>query len=189
MGPDSVNMHFHGTNTSPVCHQDEVIHTLINSGETFTYDVKFPNDEPPGLYWYHPHVHGIANAAVQGGASGAIVVEGLEKVQPAVAGLAQRIFVIRDQNVAGMPPPGGPNDVPSWDLTLNYVPDSFSRVHAGDRQNQAAAKNSSGGSSTHAPIRNWISNSNTMGSRRRWRWSASMAFPSDLRTARGRARS
>ncbi|MGC2492895.1 multicopper oxidase family protein [Candidatus Binatus sp.] len=122
MGPDSVNVHFHGTNTSPVCHQDEVIHTLINSGETFTYDVKFPKDEPPGLYWYHPHVHGLANAAVLGGASGAIVVEGLEKVQPAVAGLAQRIFVIRDQNVAGLPPPGGPNDVPSWDVTLNYVP-------------------------------------------------------------------
>jgi FtsP/CotA-like multicopper oxidase with cupredoxin domain len=122
MGPDSVNVHFHGTNTSPVCHQDEVIHTLINSGETFSYDVKFPKDEPPGLYWYHPHVHGLANAAVLGGASGAIVVEGLEKVQPAVAGLAQRIFVIRDQNVAGLPPPGGPNDVPSWDVTLNYVP-------------------------------------------------------------------
>ena len=100
MGPDSVNIHFHGTNTSPVCHQDEVIHTLINSGDTFSYDLKFPKDEPPGLYWYHPHVHGLAKAAVQGGASGAIVVEGLEKVQPTVAGLPQRIFVIRDQNVA-----------------------------------------------------------------------------------------
>ncbi len=122
MGPDSVNVHFHGTNTSPVCHQDEVIHTLINAGETFTYDVKFPKNEPPGLYWYHPHVHGLANAAVLGGASGAIVVEGLEKVQPAVAGLTQRIFVIRDQTVAGLPPPGGPNNVPSWDVTLNYVP-------------------------------------------------------------------
>jgi FtsP/CotA-like multicopper oxidase with cupredoxin domain len=122
MGPDSVNLHFHGTNTSPVCHQDEVIHTLINSGETFSYDVQFPSDEPPGLYWYHPHVHGLANVSVQGGASGAIVVDGLEKVQRAVAGLAQRIFVIRDQNVAGLPPPGGPNDIPSWDLTLNYLP-------------------------------------------------------------------
>jgi FtsP/CotA-like multicopper oxidase with cupredoxin domain len=122
MGPDSVNLHFHGTNTSPICHQDEVIHTLINAGETFSYDVKFPKDEPPGLYWYHPHVHGIANAAVLGGASGAIVVQGLEKIQPAVAGLAQRIFVIRDQTVAGLPTPGGPNNVPSWDVTLNYVP-------------------------------------------------------------------
>jgi FtsP/CotA-like multicopper oxidase with cupredoxin domain len=122
MGPDSVNIHFHGTNTSPDCHQDEVIHTLINAGETFSYDLKFPRDEPPGLYWYHPHVHRLAEAAVLGGASGAIVVQGLQKVQPAVAGLPQRIFVIRDQNVAGKPSPGGPNDIPSWDVTLNYVP-------------------------------------------------------------------
>jgi len=141
MGPDSVNVHFHGTNTSPVCHQDEVIHTLINSGETFTYDLKFPGNEPPGLYWYHPHVHGIANAAVLGGASGAIVVDGLEKVQPAVAGLAQRVFVIRDQTVAGLPTPGGPNDVPSWDVTLNYVPipypdytPSIVKIKPGERQ-------------------------------------------------------
>ena len=46
----SVNLHFHGTNTSPRCHADEVIHTLINSGETFNYTVRFPITEPPGLY-------------------------------------------------------------------------------------------------------------------------------------------
>src|SRR4029077_1209159 len=82
----SSNMHFHGINTSPKCHSDEVIHTLVNSGETFTYNIKVPKDEPPGLYWYHPHVHGVASAAVQGGASGVIVVEGIENIQPAVAG-------------------------------------------------------------------------------------------------------
>jgi FtsP/CotA-like multicopper oxidase with cupredoxin domain len=120
MDASSVNIHYHGTNTSPACHSDEVIHTLINSGQTFTYDVAFPSDEPPGLYWYHPHVHGISEPAVQGGASGAIIVDGIEDIQPAVAGLPQRVFVIRDQNVAGNPTPGGP--VPSWDVTLNYVP-------------------------------------------------------------------
>ncbi len=125
MDASSVNIHYHGTNTSPTCHQDEVLHTVINSGESFTYDVGFPADEPPGLYWYHPHIHGMAEAAVQGGASGAIIVEGLPEVQPAVAGLRQRVLVIRDQNVAGNPNPGGPNNVPSWDLSLNYVPIAF----------------------------------------------------------------
>jgi hypothetical protein len=57
--------------------------------------------------------------------SGAIIVEGLEKVQPAVAHLPARVFVIRDQNVARNPPPGGPNDVPSWDLSFNYVPIAY----------------------------------------------------------------
>jgi FtsP/CotA-like multicopper oxidase with cupredoxin domain len=116
----SLNVHFHGTNTSPKCHADRVIHALINSGETFHYSLTFPADEPPGLYWYHPHVHGIAEAAVQGGASGAIVVEGIENIQPAVAGLPERILIVRDQPVAGNPTPGGA--IPSWDVSLNYVP-------------------------------------------------------------------
>ena len=119
----SLNVHYHGTNTAPQCHSDEIIHTIINSGESFQYSVHFPADEPPGLYWYHPHVHGIAEAAVQGGASGAIIVGGIANVQPAVAGLPERVLMFRDQPVAGNPAPGG--TVPAWDVTLNYVPVSY----------------------------------------------------------------
>ena len=36
-----------------------MIKTLINAGESFEYDLHFPLDEPPGLYWYHSHIHGI----------------------------------------------------------------------------------------------------------------------------------
>ena len=139
----SVNVHYHGTNTSPTCHSDEVIHTLINSGQTFTYHIAFPANEPPGLYWYHPHVHGLAEIAVQGGAAGAIVVEGIQNVQPAVAGLPARIFVIRDQLLPvgspGESPPGGP--VPGWDLSVNFVPILYPnfvpgniRIRPGERQ-------------------------------------------------------
>ena len=116
----SLNVHYHGTNTSPACHGDQVIHTIVNSGGSFNYSLKFPADEPPGLYWYHPHVHGIAEAAVQGGASGAIIVEGIENIQPAVAGLPERMLIIRDMTRPSVPPPGG--GVPSWDASLNYVP-------------------------------------------------------------------
>jgi len=94
---------------------------MINSGDTFTYNLAFPANEPSGLYWYHPHIHGIAEAAVQGGASGAIVVDGIQNVQPAVAKLPEQILVIRDQNVAKPPPSNDPNE-PSWDISLNYVP-------------------------------------------------------------------
>lgn len=121
----SVNIHFHGTNTRPRCHGDEVIHTLINSGQTFHYWLRIPRNEPPGLYWYHPHVHGISDKAVEGGASGAIEVEGIANLQPAVAGLPERFLVIRDQRV-GHPPKGKFTiPVPSWDISLNYVPVSF----------------------------------------------------------------
>ena len=59
------------------------------------------------------------SAALQG----AIVVQGIEKLQPAVAGLPERVLVMRDQVVPGAPTPGG--KIPSWDLTLNYVPISY----------------------------------------------------------------
>jgi FtsP/CotA-like multicopper oxidase with cupredoxin domain len=122
MNSSSVNIHYHGTNTPPTCHSDEVIHTLINSGSNFTYNVPFPSDEPPGAYWYHPHVHGQSEMAVQGGASGAIIVDGVENVQPKVAGLPTRVFVIRDQPVPDSAMTGNPDLIPAWDVSLNYVP-------------------------------------------------------------------
>ncbi len=126
MTATSVNMHFHGTNTAPVCHSDEVIHTLVNSGETFSYTLHIPKDEPPGLYWYHPHVHGIASMVVQGGATGAIEVEGIANIQPAVAGLPERYLVLRDQMRVAPPGAGfNPFTAPNWDVSVNYVPVSY----------------------------------------------------------------
>src|SRR4029079_7495803 len=123
----SVNLHYHGTNTPPICHQDEVIRTIINSGQTFRYEVHFPKNEPPGLYWYHPHIHGLATAAVQGGASGALIVEGIENVNPEVAGLPQRVIVIRDQQPVNPPPKHRKvsrpdDDEAAADLSVNYIP-------------------------------------------------------------------
>jgi FtsP/CotA-like multicopper oxidase with cupredoxin domain len=125
MSTSSVNLHFHGTNTLPGCHGDEVIKTIINSGNTFRYEIRFPRDEPPGLYWYHPHIHGISDGLVMGGATGAIVIEGIESLQPAVAGLPQRVILLRDQAALSGPNegPGGCADgVPFRDLTVNQVP-------------------------------------------------------------------
>jgi FtsP/CotA-like multicopper oxidase with cupredoxin domain len=120
----SMNIHYHGTNTTPACHGDNVVKTLINPGSTFSYSLQFPANEPPGLYWYHPHVHGLAEASVQGGATGAIVVDGIQNVQPATAGLRQRIIIIRDQQTTqGLAESAGgtPNGIPQEDLTVNNV--------------------------------------------------------------------
>jgi FtsP/CotA-like multicopper oxidase with cupredoxin domain len=112
------NLHFHGMRVSPVCHQDEVLHTFIQPGEQFDYDVRIPANQPPGLYWYHPHVHGITERQVQGGASGALIVEGIEKQRPYLANMPQRIFVVRDQQLSHPADPAAP----TWDVSVNYVP-------------------------------------------------------------------
>jgi len=141
MEPTSINIHFHGLNVKPRCHGDEIIRTIVNPGESFYYNFQVPTDEPPGMYWYHAHVHGIASPAVQGGASGALEVEGIANIQPAVAGLPQRFLVFRDQ------PLQNPakhqhvqQEVPFWDVSLNFVPVPFPRYVPGVIQMQAGAQ-------------------------------------------------
>jgi FtsP/CotA-like multicopper oxidase with cupredoxin domain len=131
---DSTNVHFHGLNVAPVCHQDDVINTLIQPGSPgFKYDVQIPTTEPPGLYWYHPHVHGFTEFQVNGGAAGALIVEGMEKYRPEVAGLTERVFVIRQQYLVPWIP--GP-----YQLTLNYQVAPFIglppviQMNAGEKQ-------------------------------------------------------
>jgi len=123
MSAAATNIHFHGTNVAPVCGQDEVIHTLVAPGQSFDYNVQIPANEPPGLYWYHPHPHGFSEGQVQGGATGALIVEGLQNVNPSLAGLTERTFVLRDQLL-----PNSELDdanIPSWDLSINYVPVTY----------------------------------------------------------------
>jgi FtsP/CotA-like multicopper oxidase with cupredoxin domain len=80
MTPLSTNLHFHGLTVPPVCHQDDVMKTMIQAGDKpFEYRFQIPPNEAPGLYWYHPHVHGLTSAQVLGGASGALIVEGIER--------------------------------------------------------------------------------------------------------------
>ena len=111
---DTTNVHFHGMNIPPKCHADDVLYTLIQPGHgAFKYDIRIPQNQEPGLYWYHPHVHGFTEFQVNGGASGALIVEGMEKIHPEVAGLTERVLIVRQQYLVPWVP--GP-----YQLTLNY---------------------------------------------------------------------
>ncbi len=118
--PSSTNMHFHGLNVPPVCHQDDVINTILQSGDpSFQYSIQIPPNEPAGLYWYHPHAHGYTSVQVGGGASGAIIVEG---TNPLVQGLTERVLIARQQFKAA----GSSQDPDAGaQLTLNFQPAVF----------------------------------------------------------------
>jgi FtsP/CotA-like multicopper oxidase with cupredoxin domain len=111
MTRESTNLHFHGLTIPPVCHQDDVLHTSIQPDDPpFEYRFRIPENAPAGLYWYHPHIHGFTKEQVLGGASGAIIVEGIERADKAVAGLPERVLIIRDQDLLN------PNAPPSkWE--------------------------------------------------------------------------
>ena len=143
----STNLHFHGLTVPPSCHEDDVLKTMVQPGAApFEYRFRIPSDEPPGLYWYHPHVHGFTNPQVLGGASGAIIVDGIERANRRLAGLREQLFVIRDQELlhpeaqpakGGLTPPvfrdaegdilntGTGGGKPAKDLSINFVPVAY----------------------------------------------------------------
>lgn len=145
MSATSTNLHFHGLTVPAVCHQDDVLTTTVASGsEPFEYRFRIPENQPPGLYWYHPHMHGFTTTQVLGGASGAMIVEGIERANPQLAGLPERVLVIRDQDLTNPnAPPSKSEPVvpkvlidrdgdaanngtgfgkPAKDLSINFVP-------------------------------------------------------------------
>ena len=144
MSPIATNLHFHGLTIPSKCHQDDVLKTSIQpSDPPFEYRFRIPQNEAPGLYWYHPHIHGYSRVDLLGGASGAIIVEGTERADKAVAGMPERVLVVRDQDVINPnAPPSGQSAVPAVlldndgdavntgtgggtpakDLSVNFVP-------------------------------------------------------------------
>ena len=164
MTPVSTNLHFHGLTVPPVCHQDDVLRTSLQPSDApFEYRFRVPANEPPGLYWYHPHIHGFSSRQVLGGASGPMIIEGLERATPEVAGLPEHVLVIRDQDLVNPDAPPSKSEPvlpkmlidrdgdaanngtgfgkPAKDLSINFVPVPYPdyppatiRVRPGERQ-------------------------------------------------------
>jgi len=155
MTASATNLHFHGLAIPSACHQDEVLKTTIESGEKpFEYRIRVPADQPPGLYWYHPHLHGFTKDQVVGGASGALIVEGIESADRQVAGLPERVLIIRDEDLfhpnaapnatagTAVPPvvldrdgdarnTGTGTGKPARDLSLNFVSVAYPNYETG----------------------------------------------------------
>src|SRR6266852_9506897 len=100
---DMTNLHFHGLTISPDAPQDDVLTMMAMPGKTLRYTVQIPKNHPPGLYWYHTHPHGESYRQVLDGMSGALVIEGIESYFPALAGLPERVLVVRGRSVGNDP--------------------------------------------------------------------------------------
>ena len=78
---EPTNLHMHGLHVSPQGAGDNVFVT-VDPGGSFDYEYRLPADHPPGVYWYHPHLHGLVAGQVFGGLFGAIVVEDTDPSRP-----------------------------------------------------------------------------------------------------------
>jgi FtsP/CotA-like multicopper oxidase with cupredoxin domain len=93
---DPSNLHFHGMTVSPQGNSDNVF-VHVHPGQEFAYEVKIPADgrQGPGLFWYHPHLHGVVAKQILGGMSGGLVVDGFERYFPMVKDLPERFLLIK----------------------------------------------------------------------------------------------
>lgn len=108
------NLHFHGLSVSPRARSDNVfIH--VSPGREFDYEVTIPSAgrQGPGLFWYHPHGHGFVTKQILGGLSGAIVIDGSERLFPILKDLPERFFLIKHAE------PGGGREVISVNGQIN----------------------------------------------------------------------
>jgi suppressor of ftsI len=92
----NLNLHFHGFNSSPKSPGDDVLTRRAKPGGDISYDVAINPGQPPGLYWYHAHAHGLSSWEVGNGMAGAIIVNGLVHDAPQVRGLRERVIILQD---------------------------------------------------------------------------------------------
>jgi FtsP/CotA-like multicopper oxidase with cupredoxin domain len=88
---EPTNLHTHGLHVSPNGSSDNVFRR-IDPGSTAEYRYQIPADHPPGIFWYHPHHHGMAARHVFGGLYGAIIVD--DTVQ--IPATTERVLIVSD---------------------------------------------------------------------------------------------
>lgn len=72
--PEPTILHWHGLDVPEAA--DGHPRLAVGPGESYAY--RFRVDDPPGLYWYHPHTHGLTAPQTYRGLAGLLVVEGEE---------------------------------------------------------------------------------------------------------------
>ena len=67
------------------------------------YDIYIPRDHPPGLYWFHPHVHGLNINQLSEGLSGIITIGHVTDYvsSPNGSAIPERYLILKDMQVMG----------------------------------------------------------------------------------------
>jgi FtsP/CotA-like multicopper oxidase with cupredoxin domain len=117
-GPMDTNVHYHGLAVSPLGAGDNVFITIPPT-ETFRYDMPIPSDHPSGLFWYHPHFHPEVNHQIAGGLSGGLIVGDILAPFPELAGIPERIMLLKDLKTRNGAPEPDPDPSGPTRRTIN----------------------------------------------------------------------
>ena len=92
---DPTNLHFHGLHIPPTGKADNVF-VSVPPGEQQGYEFTLAPDHPGGLFWYHPHLHGLVAAQVFGGLAGPLIVRGAVDQIPEIRAAQEAVLVLQD---------------------------------------------------------------------------------------------
>lgn len=149
MLPQPLNLHTHGLTVSPAGNADNIL-LSIPPQRSNRYTIDIPRGQHHGLYWYHPHIHGLTDTQVYNGLAGHIVIGRADGDYKEFDGLEIVPMMIR-YNVLE-PVNGALVDASPWDVhgtalvsdggpmiyTINGQVSPALRLNAGDSSNGLA---------------------------------------------------
>ena len=121
---NTTNLHVHGIQVIP--HLFQPLGTVdagaplirVGSHQSYDYHFQIPEDQPSGLYWYHPHYHGSAGVQVVNGMAGLILIKGPIDEVPEIATARDELIAIQNIKINPLDKTG-----PKWGLEpLAYRP-------------------------------------------------------------------
>ena len=100
---NTTNLHLHGLEIVP--HLFDPVGTsdpkakmiaIEPEGGRYRYEFQIAEDQPPGLFWYHPHKHGSTAVQAVSGMAGAIIVRGDIDLVPEIRDAREFVLAISD---------------------------------------------------------------------------------------------
>ncbi len=118
---NSTNLHVHGLEVlphlfNPIGTSDATAEMIVikPEGGSLDYSFQIPDDQPPGLFWYHPHKHGSTVVQAVSGMAGGILIEGDIDEVPEIKAAKDNIIVVQDIGLF-------PTDNPDKDGEGTYI--------------------------------------------------------------------
>jgi FtsP/CotA-like multicopper oxidase with cupredoxin domain len=99
---DSTNLHLHGLDIIP--HLFEPVGTGnplakmidVMPGQSYDYEFRLPQNQPPGLAWYHPHHHGSTAVQAVSGMAGPLIIYGDIDEVPEIKAARDILLAVQD---------------------------------------------------------------------------------------------
>ena len=130
---EPTNLHFHGLHITPRDHGDNM-HLVVLPHTAIQYDFHIPADHPPGLFWFHDHMHGLAEKHVTAGLAGTILIDGFAGQFSTLKDVPQRLLILKDYADPACTDPRLKAELHCRLLSVNGQAGFTAHIHQGETQ-------------------------------------------------------